>query len=121
MVELQPIKVITSRQLTREEVDKIWCEFDLPMEKEFRRGSTFYAHGFVEIDAEVAAFVASEFDVDITDQIGMGYYLNGMWSDDDGVDWYYTTLQYAEETYIPEEVKIIPARIEKQWKDYKGV
>lgn len=114
------VRVITSERLSLKQVGMLHSEFDLPLDKDFRKGSTFYANAFVEIDEEIADFMLAEYEIDIRDQIGMGYGLSGMWSDDDGCDWYSCDFYDFTEVYIPEEVKIIPARIEKKWVAYVG-
>lgn len=121
MIETVSKKIITSAPLTVEQAGQLHSEFDQEFEKEFRKYESFYAYGFVEIDSEMVAYAKEEFGVDISDQIGMAYSLVGMWSDSDGTDWSYATLQVAEEVYVPEQVVITPARIDKIWSDYKGI
>lgn len=121
MIERQVKRVITSKPLTLEQAGFLHSEFDCDFEKEFRKYASFYAYGFVEINSDMVDYAKEEFNVDISDQIGMGYELTGMWSDMDGLDWSHASLQYAEEVYHPEQVKIIPAYTEKRWTDYKGV
>lgn len=121
MIERQAERVITSKPLTIEQVSFLHWEFDCDLEKEFRKYESFYAYGFVEITQEMIDAIEEEFGLDIQDQLGMGYQLVGMWSDMDGTDWNYASLQYAEEVYIPEQIIVKPAYLEKRWTDYKGI
>ena len=123
MIETQPDRFITSQKLTLKQAGTLACEFDdvAEFDKEFRKGSTFYANAFFEVTQEMVDYAKEFFGVDISDQIGMGYGLSGMWSDDNGTDWYSVDMYVSEDVYIPEEVVIIPARMEKKWKGYTGV
>lgn len=118
MIETTAVPTITSKQLTIAQLQVIVSDLDYDVEKEHRRGSTFYAYAFVEVNDAVVAYAKEEFERDISDQKGTGYQMDGTWDDDCGFDWSYATHMYKTQKYIPERVEIIPARMEDEWNNF---
>lgn len=93
------------KKLTSDLICKIVCAADSEVEKEFRKGSTFYATAEYVVIEDDIEWLNKCFDIDLTPYIGMSFQASGLWSDDDGLD------LYSGEVYKKVGVKVIPEEV----------
>lgn len=95
-------------KVTEEDIKEVVLEVG-KMEKEHRRGSTFYASISHVITQEDVDFISEEWERDATDFLGIQVVLSGIYDDNYGFDdldiEYYKVEEYQE--LVPE--KVIPA------------
>lgn len=97
--------------LTTKQLIEIINDLDPEVEKEHRRGSSFYATAWVEVAEEDQKYVS----VDISHLVGKRIVGHGTWDDDWGLELNEAWVESKTIQYIPEEVKIIPAYTKKIW------
>lgn len=97
-------------------------ENDPDVEKEFRKGSSFYATAEVVIEDETYFdFVESLVsDGEKSFLVGKKIVATGYWSDDWGLDLYDAEVYESHVEHVPEEVIVRPAHDVIVWKSVEG-
>ena len=101
--------------LTDAQANQLTLEFEADVEKDFRRGGSFYASTALVVDADVVAYAREEFDVDIVERLGWCIWGSGYWSDDDGLDLYSFNWSKPTLVHVPESVVVTPAHTVTEW------
>lgn len=104
-------------KLTIEEMKNIVEEFSdyLEVEKEYRRGSSFYATGSYEFSDENKAKLAELLGRDSSSLIGTSINASGTWDDNWGSEWLDYWQEKKIETIIPEKTIVIPEHVQVTW------
>ena len=96
--------------LTDVQANQLILEFDeAEVEKEFRKGRTFYAYCTLVVTQAIVEYAQEEFEVDISGRLGWAINGSGMWSDDDGLDLYSFCWAKPVLVHVPESVVVTPA------------
>lgn len=98
-------------KLTHAELRKLVKEgyFELEVETEHRKGSTFYAFGSYEITEEDIPVISKAIgieDSELTTLIGTCICANGTWSDWDSCDWYEFSQAKKVIVHVPATTKV---------------
>lgn len=96
---------------TNQQLIDILKDLDPEVEKEHRRGSSFYATAYVEVSEGDQKYI----ECDISSLFGKRIVGIGTWDDDWGLDLYDAWVESKTIQHIPEEVKVIPAQDIEVW------
>lgn len=99
-------------EFTKEQLIGILYEGDPEVEKEFRKGGSFYATAYAEITDEDA-----EYDTECIPLIGKRIVGTGYWSDYDGLDLYDAWIEEKTEEVVPAWTEVIehPETVKVTW------
>lgn len=92
---------------------KILFDLDCEVEKEFRKGSTFYATATAEITEKEVREFASEYD--LTPLLNKRIVGIGYWDDYNGLEINQAWIEEQSIRMIPERTIVIPAQEEVTW------
>ena len=101
------------RKITKKELIQLMKVWDCEVETEHRRGSSFYATAWLDIDKEIVDATAED-GIDISELEGKQVVATGYWSDNDGLDLDDVEVREPYEVHVPE--KVIPATTEVRYK-----